>query len=99
MDCPTCDRPMTDGQIRLRAQWIARVVFTPAGMEDGFRQRDLAGTLFNSGRRPGEADVVSNYSNSTQREPRSASRCLGCGALVVQLSLPLDDRPAKPIGS
>jgi len=83
VNCPGCDGPMTEGEIRLRAQWIARVLFTPAGVKDGFVQRHLAGTLFDRGLRPGEAEIVSNYADPSRQKRRPAFRCPACGTLVL----------------
>ncbi len=83
MQCPACDHTMIGGRLSLRAQWLARVVFSPAGLRDGFRQRYLRGTFFDSGLRPGEADLISNYWNSPTSIALAGSMCPSCGTFVV----------------
>ncbi len=84
MRCPECQGEMVPGRIALRAQYLARVVFSPEGLQDGFRQRYLGGTIFDARLRPGEVDVVSDYGSSSRRRLRSALHCPNCSALVIR---------------
>lgn len=84
MECPNCSRQMVDGRITLRSGYLARVVFSPDGITDGFRERYLQGTIFDSQLKPGEADVLSKYSKSTSRETAPVSRCQACGTIVIR---------------
>jgi hypothetical protein len=74
---------MLPGRISLRSQFLARVVFSPIELADGFRQTWLKGTVFDRGLRPGEADVVSNYRGSTSGLARGATQCPQCGTIVL----------------
>ena len=83
MECPNCGQQMVSGRVILRSQYLARVIFSPDGVTDGFRQRFLQGTIFDSRLKPGEADVVSKY-RSGPRHTAPASRCEACGTIVIR---------------
>jgi hypothetical protein len=83
MVCPICSREMTSGHITLRSQWLARAVFSPDGLDDGFIQKWLKGTWFDRGLRQGEVDVVSSYARSHASIARAATLCGNCGTLVL----------------
>lgn len=84
MQCPSCNRPMVDGRVSLRSGYLARVVFSPVSVTDGFRQKFLQGTIFDSQLKSGEADVLSKYRKSSSRETAPASRCQVCGTTVIK---------------
>ncbi len=84
MQCPNCGQQMVDGRVSLRSGYLARVVFTPQGITDGFREKILQGTIFDGQPRTGEADVLSKYRGSASRETAPASRCQACGTVVVR---------------
>jgi hypothetical protein len=83
MQCPNCGLQMIDGRMTLRSGYLARVVFSPKDVADGFRQRILQGTLFDNRLKTGEADVLSKYGGSASRGHALASRCQTCGTVVV----------------
>jgi len=82
MECPNCGQQMVGGRITLRSAYLARVVFSPDDVTDGFRQRFLQGTVFDSRLRPGEVTVVSRY-RSEPGQTAPASRCAACGTIVI----------------
>jgi hypothetical protein len=83
MRCPNCSQAMLPGRITLRSQYLARAVFSPMELADGFRQRWLKGTLFDRRLRSGEADIVSNYRGSPSGTVRGATSCSQCGTIVI----------------
>ena len=38
MECPNCGQQMVSGRVTLRSQYLARVIFSPDDVTDGFRQ-------------------------------------------------------------
>jgi hypothetical protein len=74
---------MIDGRITLRSGYLARVVFSPNDVVDGFRQKFLQGTIFDGKLKAGEADVLSKYRGSACQVVAMASRCQTCGTVVV----------------
>ena len=83
MQCPNCSQQMIDGRITLRSGYLARVVFSPNDVVDGFRQKFLQGTIFDGQLKVGEADVLSKYRGSACRVIAMASRCQTCGTIVI----------------
>ena len=82
MECPNCGQQMVSGRVTLRSQYLARVIFSPDDVTDGFRQKWLQGTIFDRRVRPGEADVVSKY-RSGPGYVSPATRCEACGTVVI----------------
>lgn len=83
MRCPNCGQAMVPGRISLRSQFLARAVFSPLELVDGFRQKWLKGTVFDRGLRPGEVDIISNYAGVRRPLARGATLCPACGTVVV----------------
>jgi predicted RNA-binding Zn-ribbon protein involved in translation (DUF1610 family) len=83
MKCPNCLQDMVSGRVTLRSQYLSRAVFSPQDLIDGFRQKWLKGTFFDRGLRPGEVDLVSNYSGSASPQVRVATKCPNCGTVVI----------------
>jgi hypothetical protein len=83
MECPNCGQQMVSGRVTLRSQYLARVVFSPDGVTDGFRQWLLQGTIFDRRLRPGEVTIASKY-RSEPGNTTPASRCAACGTIVIR---------------
>jgi len=83
MQCPNCGQQMVSGRVILRSQYLARVIFSPDDVTDGFRQWLLQGTIFDRRLRPGEVTVVSKY-RSEPGQTAPASRCEACGTIVIR---------------
>jgi hypothetical protein len=83
MECPNCGQQMVSGRVTLRSQYLARVIFSPDDVTDGFRQWLLQGTIFDRRLRPGEVTVVSRY-RSEPGHTAPASRCAACRTTVIR---------------
>lgn len=84
MECPYCKNQLISGKIKLRSGARTRLLFSPDKIKDGFIEKHLPGSLFDTGLKSGEIDLMKlTLSKSDRIDTLDAHYCNHCGKIII----------------